>query len=85
MSILNSMMNDMFDKVATEASHLSRYTKKPTITSREIQTAVRLVLPARLLCCLLATTPNTCRVHRITTCCKHTSSVDERHKTTRVC
>ncbi|KAG1670449.1 hypothetical protein FOA52_010185 [Chlamydomonas sp. UWO 241] len=28
MSILNSMMNDMFDKVATEASRLSRYTKK---------------------------------------------------------
>ncbi|KAG1669593.1 hypothetical protein FOA52_006366 [Chlamydomonas sp. UWO 241] len=48
MSILNSMMNDMFDKVATEASRLSRYTRKPTITSREIQTAVRLVLPGEL-------------------------------------
>jgi histone H2B len=48
MSILNSMMNDMFDKVATEASRLSRYSKKPTITSREIQTAVRLVLPGEL-------------------------------------
>ncbi|KAG1664710.1 hypothetical protein FOA52_006687 [Chlamydomonas sp. UWO 241] len=48
MSILNSMMNDMFDKVATEASRLSRYTKKPTITSRKIQTAVRLVLPGEL-------------------------------------
>eukprot|EP00955_Chlamydomonas_euryale_P092247 364692-Chlamydomonas_euryale.AAC.4 len=42
------MMNDMFDKVATEASRLSRYSKKPTITSREIQTAVRLVLPGEL-------------------------------------
>ncbi len=48
MSILNSMMNDMFDKIATEASRLSRYSKKPTITSREIQTAVRLVLPGEL-------------------------------------
>ncbi|KAG1677718.1 hypothetical protein FOA52_001030 [Chlamydomonas sp. UWO 241] len=48
MSILNSMMNDMFDKVATEAARLSRYTKKPTMTSREIQTAVRLVLPGEL-------------------------------------
>ena len=48
MSILNSMMNDMFDKVATEAAKLSRYSKKPTITSREIQTAVRLVLPGEL-------------------------------------
>jgi histone H2B len=48
MSILNSLMNDMFDKIATEASKLARITKKPTITSREIQTAVRLVLPGEL-------------------------------------
>ena len=48
MSILNSLMNDMFDKVATEASKLARISKKPTITSREIQTAVRLVLPGEL-------------------------------------
>ena len=48
MSILNSMMNDMFDKIATEAAKLARYSKKPTVTSREIQTAVRLVLPGEL-------------------------------------
>ena len=48
MSILNSLMNDMFDKIATEAARLSRYSKKPTMTSREIQTAVRLVLPGEL-------------------------------------
>ena len=48
MSILNSMMNDMFDKIASESAKLARYTKKPTITSREIQTAVRLVLPGEL-------------------------------------
>ena len=48
MSILNSLMNDMFDKIATEASKLARISKKPTITSREIQTAVRLVLPGEL-------------------------------------
>ena len=48
MSILNSLMNDMFDKIATEAARLARYTKKPTMTSREIQTAVRLVLPGEL-------------------------------------
>ncbi|KAG2451536.1 hypothetical protein HYH02_004134 [Chlamydomonas schloesseri] len=35
-------------QVATEASKLSRYNKKPTVTSREIQTAVRLVLPGEL-------------------------------------
>ena len=48
MSILNSMMSDMFDKIASESAKLARYTKKPTITSREIQTAVRLVLPGEL-------------------------------------
>ncbi|PNH00206.1 Histone H2B.3 [Tetrabaena socialis] len=40
MSIMNSFINDIFEKVATEASKLSRYNKKPTVTSREIQTAL---------------------------------------------
>ncbi|KAL3679226.1 hypothetical protein R1sor_022182 [Riccia sorocarpa] len=31
-----------------EAARLARYNKKPTITSREIQTAVRLILPGEL-------------------------------------
>jgi histone H2B len=48
MSILNSFINDIFDKIATEASRLALYNKKPTITSREIQTAVRLILPGEL-------------------------------------
>jgi hypothetical protein len=30
-----------FERIATEASKLARYSKKPTISSREIQTAVR--------------------------------------------
>jgi histone H2B len=47
-SILNSFVNDIFDKIANEASNLARYNKKPTVTSREIQTAVRLVLPGEL-------------------------------------
>jgi histone H2B len=36
MSIMNSFINDIFEKIATEASKLARYNKKPTITSREI-------------------------------------------------
>eukprot|EP00877_Chromochloris_zofingiensis_P004623 jgi/Chrzof1/14161/Cz08g27120.t1 len=48
MSILNSFVNDIFEKIATEAARLARYNKKPTITSREIQTAVRLILPGEL-------------------------------------
>ena len=48
MSIMNSFINDIFEKLATEASKLAVYNKKPTITSREIQTAVRLILPGEL-------------------------------------
>lgn len=48
MNIMNSFINDIFEKIATEAAKLARYTKKPTVTSREIQTAVRLALPGEL-------------------------------------
>ena len=48
MNIMNSMVSDMFDRVATEASKLAKYNKKATISSREIQTAVRLLLPGEL-------------------------------------
>ena len=48
MSILNSFVNDIFERIAAEASKLSTYNKKSTISSREIQTAVRLILPGEL-------------------------------------
>ncbi|KAH9900980.1 histone-fold-containing protein [Cubamyces lactineus] len=48
MAILNSFVNDIFERIATEASKLSSYSKKSTISSREIQTAVRLILPGEL-------------------------------------
>ncbi|XP_037418063.1 histone H2B.6 [Triticum dicoccoides] len=48
MSIINSIINDIFERLAGESAKLARYNKKPTITSREIQTAVRLVLPGEL-------------------------------------
>ena len=41
-------LNDLFEKVVTEAGRLSRYNKKATLSSREVQTAVRLVLPGEL-------------------------------------
>ena len=47
-SILNSFIGDIFDRLATEAGKLARYTKKSTLSSREIQTAVRLTLPGEL-------------------------------------
>jgi len=48
MSIMNSFVNDIFERIAAEASRLSHYNKRSTITSREVQTAVRLLLPGEL-------------------------------------
>jgi histone H2B len=48
MSIMNSFINDTFDRLAEEAIRLARYNKKSTLTSREIQTATRLLLPGEL-------------------------------------
>ena len=48
MSILNSFVNDIFERIAPEASKLAAYNKKSTISAREIQTAVRLILPGEL-------------------------------------
>ena len=48
MGIMNSFVNDIFERIASEASKLAMYNKKHTISSREIQTAVRLVLPGEL-------------------------------------
>ncbi|CAJ0938417.1 unnamed protein product [Ranitomeya imitator] len=45
MGIMNSFVNDIFERIAGEASRLAHYNKRSTITSREIQTAVRLLLP----------------------------------------
>ena len=48
MSIMNSFINDIFERIAGEAGKLTTYNKKATLSSREIQTAVRLMLPGEL-------------------------------------
>ena len=48
MNIMNSFINDTFDKMAAEASKLVRYNKKRTLSSREVQSAVKLMLPGEL-------------------------------------
>jgi len=48
MSILNSFVNDTFDRIASEAGNLVKYNKKATLDARAIQTAVRLVFPGEL-------------------------------------
>ena len=48
MSIMNSFVNDIFERIAAEASRLAHYNRRSTITSREVPTAVRLLLPGEL-------------------------------------
>jgi histone H2B len=48
MSIMNSFINDIFEKISLESARLVRYNKKQTLSSREVQTAVRLLLPGEL-------------------------------------
>ena len=48
MSIMNSFVHDVFERIAVESSRLAHFNKKSTITSREIQTAIRLLLPGEL-------------------------------------
>lgn len=47
-SIMNSLVNDTFEKVASEAARLVKYNNKGVLGSREVQTAIRLVLPGEL-------------------------------------
>ncbi|XP_078059186.1 late histone H2B.L3-like [Mustelus asterias] len=48
MSIMNSFINDIFEHIADEAFRLDHYNKLSIITSQEIQTTVRLLLPGEL-------------------------------------
>ena len=47
-SIMNSFINDVFQKISSEAGKLVKYNKKSTLSSKEVQTAVRLLLPGEL-------------------------------------
>ena len=48
MNVMNEMANHSFDRIMEEASRLVRYSGKATLTEREVQMAVRLVLPGEL-------------------------------------
>jgi histone H2B len=48
MAIMNSFINDIFERSAIEASKLVRYNKKHTLSAREVQSAVKLLLPGEL-------------------------------------
>ncbi|XP_043313441.1 late histone H2B.L4-like [Cervus canadensis] len=47
-NVMDSLVKDMFERIAEEAGHLARSNKHCTITSGEIQTAVHLLLPGEI-------------------------------------
>merc|ERR1712004_503247 len=48
MSIMNSLVNDMFNQIVEEASKITKRNAKATLGWREVNTAVRLLLPGEL-------------------------------------
>ncbi|XP_071711495.1 probable histone H2B.3 [Rutidosis leptorrhynchoides] len=48
MVIINNFMTDMFERLAETSGRLSEYNKKITMSSREVQAAVKLVVPGEL-------------------------------------
>ena len=48
MTIVNNFVCDTFERVATEAGKLCKVTKRSTLSSRDVQSAIRLVLPGEL-------------------------------------
>ncbi|KAF9417273.1 hypothetical protein HW555_005587 [Spodoptera exigua] len=48
MLIMNNFVNDMLEKIAEEAGRLVAHSKKTTMSSREIQAAVKLIIPGEL-------------------------------------
>ncbi|GER55624.1 histone H2B [Striga asiatica] len=48
MTVVNNLMVDMFERLAEEAARLQGHAGRKTMSSREIQAAVKLVLPGEL-------------------------------------
>lgn len=48
MKVMNDFMIDTFNRLTSEAAALVKHSKKVTLTSTEVQTATRLVLPGEL-------------------------------------
>uniref|UniRef100_A0A914HWX0 Histone H2A/H2B/H3 domain-containing protein n=1 Tax=Globodera rostochiensis TaxID=31243 RepID=A0A914HWX0_GLORO len=45
LNIMNSFVNDAFDRIASEATRIAHYDRRKTVTLRDMEYAVRLVLP----------------------------------------
>lgn len=48
MNVLKSFVDDCFERIATEASQLSKYNRRSTLLSGDIAAALCLVLPPEL-------------------------------------
>ncbi|XP_072937697.1 late histone H2B.L4-like [Epargyreus clarus] len=48
MLIMNNFVNDMLEKIAAEAGRLVAHGKKTTLSSREVHTAIKLLMPGEL-------------------------------------
>lgn len=48
MKVMDQCMKDLLEYLAAEARNLTRYNHKATLSTRDIQTAVRLLLPGEL-------------------------------------
>ena len=48
MSVMNSLITDLFERISLEASKLARTKKKSTLSARDIRTSVKLLLPDEL-------------------------------------
>ena len=46
--VMDAFIKHIFDSIATESGRLARYNKKRTISSKEIETSVRLVVSGEL-------------------------------------
>ncbi len=48
MGIMNSFMNDVFDRICEDSTRLAQINKRKTLSQREVATATRLIIPGEL-------------------------------------
>merc|ERR1719174_3317736 len=48
MAIMNSQVNDTFERIASQAFQMARLTKSNALSSRDVTSACRLILPGQL-------------------------------------
>ena len=48
MVVMCNFIQDLFERIGNEAANVCRFSKKQTLSSREVQTSVRLILPGEL-------------------------------------